>query len=143
MARRGELEHQVLEALGWPCEVCAQVVRLLITHPHDRHAFARAAAVLGFRNRQALSRRMQKHGFPAPRRLQDWLRVLVIIAIGEQTSLSLQTQAFEHGVDPTTLHRAIARISSARWKILRAEGVKPLLGRLADAVGEQIRCRQR
>ncbi len=140
MTGREELERRVLEALGKPCEVCAGTVRFLLAHPFDRQAFDHAATTLGFRNRQALSRRIQKHRFPPPHALQDWLRLVIVVATAERTSLSLQVQAYDHGLDPSTLHRTIARVGQARWSKLRSEGVEGLLRRLASSIGARTRC---
>lgn len=134
------LGSRVLAAVGHPCDVCSTAVRTVLATPHDRHAFDHAARAVGVTNRQALSRRMQRHGFPPSRDLQDWLRTVTLVATHGAEGRGPSTQAYQAGIEPATLRRAILRATGLHWPQVKAMGELALLARLGEAIGKNVRC---
>ncbi len=134
------LGSRVLAALGHPCDVCSTAVRTVLATPHDRHAFDHAAKTVGLPDRQALARRLQKHGFPPPGEIQDWLRTIAMLSTWEAEGQALSAQAYAAGIEPTTLHRAVVRATGSAWQQVRDGGPAVLLVRLAERMGPGVRC---
>jgi hypothetical protein len=142
MSEREELALRVLAALRHPCEACTAVVRIMLEAPHDRHAFDRAVAALGLSSRKALARRMQHHGFPAPRELQPWLRVFALLDAWERRGQSLERHAYDASVEPAVVRRIVRRVTGTTWLTIRNQGLEHALARFSEQVGQRIRCRQ-
>ena len=141
MADAQELRRRVLDSLGRPCQVCSTAIATFLAFPHDRHAFDKAVATLGYLSRQALARQMQRHGFPTPRQLQSWLRVMVMLEVWTREGRCLQEQAYSNGVEPSVLHRVVTRVTARPWRQVRDEGMEMCLARFGEAIGRGLRCR--
>lgn len=135
-----ELEHRILACFNGLCEPCEQTVRVVVGNPHDRHAFARASELLGFTNRRALVRRLRKHGFPSARRLQDWCRVLRLLEQWERHGAGLEEQAYDIGVEPGVLRRAVRRVTTVGWREARVGGFWYWFERFRAAIGARVHC---
>ncbi len=134
------LADQVLAALGRPCKDCSSAVLMVLKAPHDRHSFDAAARAAGLPTRQALTRRMQRHGFPPSRDLQDWLRTVTLIVTHGAQGRGPSTQAYHAGIEPATLRRAMLRATGLHWPQVKDLGLIALLGKLWEAIGENVRC---
>lgn len=142
MTGQEDLEHRVLATLGHPCPVCSGAVRLLLAHPHERHAFDFAVAALGLSDRHALERRMRGDGFPTLNLLQDWLRLLILLDTWEGARWRPQDEVDALVGEPSVASRIASRVTGITWPEVRRQGLDAWLTRFAEEIGAHIRCKR-
>lgn len=140
MTGREDLLGLVLAALGNPCMVCSTAIRIVLQNPHDRHAFTEAAIGAGCTSRRLLERKMRIHGFPQLHVLQESLRLISLEYYWRSEGLSLSTQAYAAGSDPTVLGRLVKRVTGQSWLAWRAATTAPDVSQATLALLPRVHC---
>lgn len=80
------------------------------------------AALIGAKNRFALSRLLHDEGLPSYRELAGWIQILAWDLKWEREHKSLAQQASSVGRYPGSLYRTVRRVTGVGWDEVRARG---------------------